>query len=463
MSALKRFACLCLAAALTAASGRPAVAASSQPRALWVWDPAALLTDPDRRRQFFDFCHVRGIGVAWMQIGTTPAGRGRRDVDHGAEWRELLTDAHRAGLAIHALDGNPRYARREQHPLVLAIVDAVIAFNAKAPADQRFDGVHFDNEPYLLLDWQDPPQRERLLGDFLDLNARAQAKARAAGIAYGIDIPFWWQASDDETRDAIGAVTFHNVRKPASFHCLDMLDNVGIMDYRNVAGGGDGIVAHAQDLLAYADRAGHARVYVGVETSTTDDAGYWFLTGVPRAAFRDVVTGRARGGEVLDRGGLTVVADGTTVHLGVRVAARPTLRDLSDAVGVLADLARLFALPTGEDAIATRTGEAIRALHREGEWQDPRADTFADPVSHRLLGAVRALRVMLPKLTFAGKSNDDMERELSAADAQFAAHASYAGIAVHHWESYRARFDPAPRAAAPSTPLQHQRCADCRQ
>ncbi len=440
MSALTRLLGLCVALGLCL----PAAAEPARSRALWVWDPTPLLADAGERQQFFEFCRERGIGVVWMQIATTSAGRRARALERAADWRAFLGEAHRAGLAVHALDGDPRYARREQHALVLGIVDAVIAFNATAPADQRFDGIHFDTEPYLLLDWQDPSRRERLLEDFLDLNARAQAKARAAGIVYGIDIPFWWQASDDETRDAIGAVTFRNVRKPASLHCLDLLDNVGIMDYRTVAAGGDGIVAHAEDLLAYADRSGHARVYVGVETSTTDDAGYWFLTGIPRQAFRDVVTGRARGGEILNRARLTVVADGTSVHLGVRIAPHPTLRNLSDAVSVLADLARLFALPAADEAVTARVDAAIRALRREGEWRDPRADTFADPVSHRVFDAVRASRIMLPKLTFAGKTNEDMERELSAAEANFATHPSYAGIAVHHWASYRSRFEPAP-------------------
>ena len=440
-SPLVRFAGLCAAAALVLSL--PAAAALARPRALWGWNSAPLLGDAESRHEFLTFCRDHGIGVAWIQIGTAAAGRRARALDRAGEWRAFLAEAHHAGLAVHALDGDPRYARRDQHPLALAIVDAVIAFNAKAPPDERFDGLHFDNEPYLLLEWQDPQRRERLLEDFLDLNARAHAKARAAGLAYGIDIPFWWQASDAETSDAIGAVTFRGARKPASFHCLDLVDNLGIMDYRNAAAGGDGIVAHADDLLKYADRAGHARVYVGVETSTTDDAGYWFLTGVPRAAFRDVVTGRARGGEILNRARLTVVADGGSVHLGVRVAARPTLRDMSDAVGVLADLTRLFALPTAQDAVTARIDEAIRALRNEGEWRDPRADTFVDPVSHRAFGAVRVSRVMLPKLTFAGKTNEDMERELASAEADLGAHASYAGIAVHHWEAYRARFEPA--------------------
>lgn len=140
---------------------------------------------------------------------------------------------------------------------------------------------------------------------------------------------------DDETSDAIGAVTFRNVRKAASFHSLDLLDNVGVMDYRNAASGRDGLIAHARELLDYADHANGAKVYVGVETSTSDDALYWFVTGISRATFRDVVTGRTRGIEALTRSRVAIVTDGMTIHAGVRVSARPTLRDASNALGTL--------------------------------------------------------------------------------------------------------------------------------
>ncbi len=376
-----------------------------------------------------------------MQITTIPTSDGRRIV-HSEGWRVFLGAAHRSGLKVHALDGDPRYALRSSQALALAVVDAVVAYNQPAPADERFDGVHFDNEPYLLLEWQDPSSRERLLESFLDLNARALGKAHAAGIEYGIDIPFWWQARDDETGDVIGAVTFRGVRKAASFHCLDLLDNVGIMDYRNVSAGRDGIIAHARDLLEYADRVSRAKVYVGVETSSSADATYWFVTGIPRADFRDVVSGRARGLEAVTRSHLTIVTDGATVHLGVRVSARPALREASDAVGTLGELARLLHAPAVVDGeMAPGDDAALAALAREGEWRTIQADTFVDPVTHRVHRALRALRVMLPKLTFVNKTNSEMERELAVAEDAFVHYASYAGIAIHDWESYRMRFD----------------------
>jgi len=57
------------------------------------------------------------------------------------------------------------------------VVDAVIVFNRESPAEQRFDGIHFDNEPYLLLGWKDRLRREQILREFLELNVECQRPA----------------------------------------------------------------------------------------------------------------------------------------------------------------------------------------------------------------------------------------------------------------------------------------------
>lgn len=105
-------------------------------------------------------------------------------------------------MKVHALDGDPHYARRDQHAVPISVLGAVVAYNAAAASNERFDGIHFDNEPYILLDWREPRLREQLLEEYLELNARAAAAAHDAGLAYGVDIPFWWDVAGER---AIGA------------------------------------------------------------------------------------------------------------------------------------------------------------------------------------------------------------------------------------------------------------------
>jgi hypothetical protein len=125
----------------------------SRPRALWVWDPAPFFTVPDARSEFFDFCERHRIGIVWAQV-TTRLDGSRRYLDGVDNWNQFLAEAHRRQLKVHALDGDPTYAHRAQHAVPLSIVDAIVAYNTSAAASGRFDGIHFDNEPYLLIEWK---------------------------------------------------------------------------------------------------------------------------------------------------------------------------------------------------------------------------------------------------------------------------------------------------------------------
>jgi len=127
------------------------------------------------------------------------------------------------------------------------------------------------------------------LVSYLDLNERVAKRARAAGLVYGVDIPFWWQSIDAATGQPVSITTFHGVRKTATEHLLTMVDNVGIMAYRNVATGPQGIVSLALDTLEQADSIGHVDVFVGIETEKISE-------GVPesvtfaRKSIRDLRT-----------------------------------------------------------------------------------------------------------------------------------------------------------------------------
>ena len=98
-------------------------------------------------------CKAQRIGVVAMQVSTRASGDARQ-IDRGPEWQVLLAAMHREGIKLHALDGDPHYARPSEHDTVLGIVDAVIAHNASVAAAERFDGIHFDIEPYC---WRSGP------------------------------------------------------------------------------------------------------------------------------------------------------------------------------------------------------------------------------------------------------------------------------------------------------------------
>ena len=234
-------------------------------RGLWVWETAPLLREAGERQTFFEFCEAHGISIVAMQIATHGKGADRK-LDARAEWTALITEAHRRRMRVHALDGDPKFARAAQHGTVLSIVNAVVAYNASVAPAARFDGMHLDIEPQALPEWKDPNTREPLLAEFLEINQGAAARARAAGLLYGVDIPFWWHVPDDVTGEPLGIVTFHGERKLVTEHLLGFVDNIGIMAYRNVAAGPDGIITLALDTIQRVERTRNVRVFVGIET-----------------------------------------------------------------------------------------------------------------------------------------------------------------------------------------------------
>ena len=142
----------------------PVTAAAPQayPRAMWVWSTAELLKDATARETLFAFCKQENINQLWIQalyrmepdvdlsrvaeLGRLPEGL-QCVMEQADAVRRFLGQAHSHHVTVHALDGYPEFAQQMYHGMPLALVDAIIAFNKQSPPSQRFDGIHFDNEP----------------------------------------------------------------------------------------------------------------------------------------------------------------------------------------------------------------------------------------------------------------------------------------------------------------------------
>ena len=145
--------------------------------------------------------------------------------------------------------------------------ERVFDFNASSPPGSRFDAIHFDIEPHQLQSWS--RDRQKLLSYFLDLSkAVMQLKAKyRTNLPVGPDIPFWL--------DTI-PLDWDRKRTSVAEHAITLFDFVTLMDYRNHAAGGDGIISHAADELEMGRRRGHT-VIIGVETGEEE---------LPKTTFR---------------------------------------------------------------------------------------------------------------------------------------------------------------------------------
>ncbi len=252
-----------LLACVALATGAHAAAADgpAAPRAIWTWeeDSYAMLQQPAQAGRAIAFLRAKSVDTVFLYAD---ALQGRNlIVSDPALYRRLLRRMHASGLKVYALLGSgylhtERYVLPQHHAQAQAMLQRVLDYNRTAAPEERFDGVNVDIEPHILDAWS--TRRMELLAGFLDMSELLMRTVRASGQALpvGPAIPFWLDGIELEWKGK---------RKPVSQHTQDTYDYVALMDYRDRAEGGDGIVSHAMDELHYGGAIGR-KVMIGVET-----------------------------------------------------------------------------------------------------------------------------------------------------------------------------------------------------
>ena len=131
-------------------------------RALWFWNTADVLGRPAEQDQLVRFVHENGFDHLFLQLTSGPprATGEAGSLDPADPYRplELDTESLRPllgklgtkGIKVHALDGDPRFALPEWHAKVLGTIENVLEYNRRVEPTERFHGIHYDIEPYLL-------------------------------------------------------------------------------------------------------------------------------------------------------------------------------------------------------------------------------------------------------------------------------------------------------------------------
>jgi hypothetical protein len=250
-------------------------------RAMWVWNTAELLVDAVARHAFLDFVEAEDIDRVFLYL---PAAAGERATsgyvpfDSGA-LVPLLRELHTRGVLTYALDGDPDYVREENREGILRTVRRVADHNRAHPPEQRFYGVRYDIEPYLLRGFQSA-RRAGILGDYYAVVSSIAEAARAGGLAVGVDIPFWLDAGDEETGQPFMA-DLGGEQRPVLDLVMSTVDDVGLMAYRTSAFGPDGVLTHAAGEISLGGDTG-VGVFVGVETTRLHDEELYTFRGDAR-------------------------------------------------------------------------------------------------------------------------------------------------------------------------------------
>jgi hypothetical protein len=355
-------------------------------KATWVWNTAELFNDSARRNELLGFLDRDGFDRVFLQlpgIPTVPSEPGELRIDTEA-MRSLIAAFTERSMQVYALDGYALYALPEFHAGVLATVDHVVRYNQQVLEHERFFGVRYDIEPYLMPAFHGP-DRASVLEGLLQLTAASGVRAHAGGLVYGADIPFWYDALSEETYEPV-TVEFDGAAKPVSEHIIDLVDDVAIMDYRTTAHGADGTVRHGTGELEYA-ASQHKSVFIALETFELPDEVLLDFRGAPEAGFPDTLPAEPI---------VAVVSSGDSLHVAY-LAAEPGRRD------------------TMRSWLSRHALDAQRLL-----WW---------PVSRRV-------EVPADKITFAGHDAERLDQVMRATAEEFQRYPSFAGFAIHYAQSY---------------------------
>jgi hypothetical protein len=441
--AFKRLRASVVHTAPKAKSPGPANAAAAR-RAIWVWNTKTLFDpgQPDEASRFFTFCsdhRIREIYLALEFNRGTVEGTPQYELRSPERYREFLTRARQAGLRVEGLAGTPEWAVRENHADALAAVDATLGFNRASPAAARFDGIHFDVEPYVLLGYSDPEYRTQILAEFLEMVSQCATRVRIEpNMRFSCDVPAWFYPGGGLERERLMAM-FNGEEKTVGEHLTDLLETVTIMDYTNQADGAGGIIARGLPTLSYAAERGK-KIVVGLETFSEGDSTVWFVCGLPAEEFRGWLgTSGLRSRLFFEDFRMSAFSDDVNIHIGLSAPREMTAERRAAFEGALASLAQQMGAASDRERypVPAMLDAASAALSQDPDWKGFETFDITDPQTQLPIKGFRAIHRMSPRITFHGLGREVFEEESRSAVEWLSTQPSFAGLAIHFYDSFR--------------------------
>jgi hypothetical protein len=202
--------------------------ASKVEKGTWIWDAKTIVNQKDQILTFAKGQQVSTIYLYINQNDVTPQ-----------EYGDFIHSAGQKGIKVEALAGQPEWALPAHQGEIKEFISWVKQFNASAQTDGKFQGVHFDIEPYLLNQWE--TERDSLLTDWMNNVRFIQEETKGTGLKLTADVPYW-----------IYKIKAPNSNEDVSTWLLKKFDCLVLMDYRNYALGHDGIVENAREVMRQA-------------------------------------------------------------------------------------------------------------------------------------------------------------------------------------------------------------------
>lgn len=425
-------------------------------RSMWIWSEELYVDSEEPRNELFDFCDQEGIGRLWMYFPMEPSIGNYVRPDSTSEFESTISHkekqmkafhraAHARGLEVHAMAGDPQLVQERFHFVSLGMIDLVIDYNSRVAVEERFDGVHLDNEPYVLPLWQAVNRRPALLREFVELNVECQRRCTEAGLIYGIAIPPWFNATDDRTDLPLGLTTYNNETKSADYFLADIVDQFVLMNYRDSIYGINSVFRFGLPFLEYAESMGRRKIFMGMETNLPRPSTYWYAPGLPYAEFEERMSGVGLEYSYFaffEGYRWSAIYDKTYVHVGLRVPDMANGKEKWKFKASFRRLSKLFGASTYDwdtylDAHRTAKDAACDYFARSQEF-------VGECKVRRVFRRVKALvttRIELPSISFEDESYEYFKTELAKAEYEFAQYPAYGGQSIHYYGSAKELYE----------------------
>jgi len=157
-------------------------------RAMWVWDTSNIIYNIGTAKpDLFNFCSAPHSDST-KRITTIYLYARAHIINNKVNLRNFLSEAHSKGLKVDYLDGDPSWATSSGGLNGEQTCDDVLNFNKGGSSNQRFDGIHFDVEPYGLTDWN--TNKQAIWEEYLTLLTNCKAKIASYNASYSPSIQF---------------------------------------------------------------------------------------------------------------------------------------------------------------------------------------------------------------------------------------------------------------------------------
>ncbi|WP_440394293.1 Ig-like domain-containing protein [Paenibacillus sp. SAF-054] len=253
---------------------------NNQGRAIWIWENESypLVLNPGSRTVLDAMASdTETFGQDLIKTFYLAVGRynGIRMLeDKRPEVRDFIDWAHKRGYRVQALIAGgtmPPYfgAYSRYETQALSEFEQILNYNLSSKPKERFDAVNIDTEPYSLPDFKSGKPSVQV--QYLDMLKKLMERKQASGLTLqvGAAIPRWYDSSIDASE-----IPWNGTVKWLSQHIQDTVDYISIMDYRDQAEGGAGIIQQALGEMEYANTIGKPHsVLIGVETKDIADGG----------------------------------------------------------------------------------------------------------------------------------------------------------------------------------------------